>query len=460
MGEGRRTRCNPWWIPRFVFGPTPEVEPRRLTLLGCVAIGMLYENYDLSLLNNSLMHIAESLRIAEPELGRFLALIRFSGLLGLLIIPVSDLMGRRRVFLFSIVGMSLGTFLTAFSRTPEQFILCQMVARGFMLTASAMAIVMITEEFPAKNRGWSIGMLGAAAVVGHAAGTILFAGIEWIPYGWRGLYFLGIIPIFRLPMFRRGIYETERFQLLTKFERNGESIFKAFGSWFGPYHVLARRFPQRFLCMAGVVLFSASGFAVGFSFIGYYLLAYRELEPWQYSALLIICGSLALPGTAFSGRLGDRIGRRPVGAAALVTFALCIWILFRGPDWMLFAIVFPLFFTLIAAHVTMMALSAELFPTALRGTSSGFVTILGTTGAGLGGLAVGYLTLVPGDLIAAIPILSLSTVVGAVLMLLLPETRARELEDICERKPEASARFEPVPATLKYPIQARMKRLS
>ena len=66
---GTQLNRNPWWIPRLLFGLAPEVERRKLTLLGCVAIAMFYENYDLSLLNTSLKHIAESLRVEETNLG-------------------------------------------------------------------------------------------------------------------------------------------------------------------------------------------------------------------------------------------------------------------------------------------------------------------------------------------------------------------------------------------------------
>ena len=35
--------------------------------------------------------------------------------------------------------------------------------------------------------------------------------IEVMPFGWRGLYALGIAPVFLLPLLRRGIPETRRF---------------------------------------------------------------------------------------------------------------------------------------------------------------------------------------------------------------------------------------------------------
>ena len=430
----KRVHQNPWWIPRLLFGFAPEVERRKLTLLGCVAIAMVYENYDLSVLNTSLKHIAESLLVDETNLGYFVASIRFAGLFGLLFIPAADLIGRRRLFLISIIGMSLGTTLTGFSQSPEQFVVLQMATRGFMITACAMAVVILVEEFPAEHRGWAIGMLGAASVVGHGVGTILFACIDVLPFGWRTLYLLGFIPIIRLPMFRRGIYEPGRFQRYKRDDLGDRSLGYSFTSWLLPYGNLVRRYPLGFVLMAGVVTLAYGGFAVVFSFLGYFVLSYRGLEPWQFATLLILSGSLSIPGASFSGRMCDLYGRRPVGCFSLITFAVCSWVFFRGPDWAMYAVAVPMMYSAISGNVVIMAFSSELFPTSLRGTSAGLVMLLGATGAGIALLLVGALTGAPGDITVYVPILALSTVLSASLMLFLPETKTRELEEISWEK--------------------------
>ena len=243
---------NPWWIPRMVFGRMPRIQPQLVTLLGCVSIALFYENYDLSLLNVSLKHIGETLKIDETEFGFFTAKIRFGSLFALLVIPFIDLIGRRRLILLSIIGMSVATCLTAFSQTPEQFVRFQILSRVFILTASATALVIIAEEFPAKKRGWAIGMLAVAAVIGHGFGALFFAAIDWIPYGWRALYFIGIIPVFRMPMFRRGIYETRLFQQQQGGRLKGR--LSAFVNWFRPYQTDKRAIRSHLLPYNGSVL--------------------------------------------------------------------------------------------------------------------------------------------------------------------------------------------------------------
>ncbi len=322
--ESRETeeirKKNPWWIPRFIFGSIPVLESRKVTLLGCVTIAILYENYDISLLLTTLEKISLGLDIDETQLGYFVSQIRFGGLFSLLVIPFADIFGRRRLMLLSIICLSLGTCATAFSQTPGQFVFLQVFTRTFILTAAAIAIVLISEEFPARHRGWAFGILGAGAAVGYFFGALFFAAVDWFPYGWRALYFIGIIPLFRMPMFRGGIYETKRFR-----EYRGAHRFlnfqHAWRSWFGPYARLGRTYPWRVGGLALMGMLSAGGFITVISFIGYYLLAYRDFQSWQLSTVLILCGSFLIPGNVLAGRLADLIGRKKNGIFLLNHFS-------------------------------------------------------------------------------------------------------------------------------------------
>ena len=69
---------NPWWIPPFLGG-VPPIEPRKLRLLGMVTLGMLFEQYDLSLLSAAIKHINEGLNIDLAESGYYLGAIRLGG---------------------------------------------------------------------------------------------------------------------------------------------------------------------------------------------------------------------------------------------------------------------------------------------------------------------------------------------------------------------------------------------
>jgi MFS family permease len=116
------------------------------------------------------------------------------------------------VFLACVAGLSLATLLTAFVQGPEQFVLAQMLSRVFAMGALAVGMVIITEEFPAAHRGWGIGMVSALATAGSGLGAGLFAAIDFIPGGWRGLYAIGGVSLLLIPYWRRVVPETRRFR--------------------------------------------------------------------------------------------------------------------------------------------------------------------------------------------------------------------------------------------------------
>jgi MFS family permease len=421
---------NPWWIPPHLLGRVPErIEPRAISLLGFVSFALFFEQYDLSLLNNALKYISADLGIEETQLGYFQAWIRLGSLPAFALIPFADRVGRRRLFLASVVGMSIGTLVTAFSQTALQFIVAQMLMRTFILTASAISTVIVVEEFPAHARGWGIGMLAAIAAVGHGAGAGIFGAIDVLPFGWRGLYALGVAPLLLLPMFARGIGETERFR---REQQTSPELWSRnpLREWAEPLQAWLRSRPQRALGMASVVGASALGHAVVINFTGYFVLEYRGWEPAQLSAMVIGGGAFGLVGNVVAGRLADRLGRRLVGAVFLCGFPLTAWIFFHAPSWALVPVWALLVFFYMGGNVILRALSSELFPTSQRGTSTGVLVLIETTGAAAGFWMLGRLQDRAGDLDLWIPLLSCSALAGGLLLLLLPETGQRELEDI------------------------------
>ena len=65
--------------------------------------------------------------------------------------------------------------------------------RTCIVAAAVTSFVVVSEEFPAKNRrGWGIGMLGGVGAIGFGFGALLYGFVERLPFGWRTLYALGI----------------------------------------------------------------------------------------------------------------------------------------------------------------------------------------------------------------------------------------------------------------------------
>ena len=159
------------------------------------------------------------------------------------------------------------TFLTGFSQTAEQFVALQMFTRTFFVAGSAIAFVMVTEEYPAEHRGWGIGMLGALGVCGHGLAMLLYSVSEHLPYGWRALYFVGLVPVLFFPWFRRKVPETARFSA-----HAARSLEDGTGpsGWARPLLELAVTHPARAAGIALVGFVPAIGLISAFQFTGYF----------------------------------------------------------------------------------------------------------------------------------------------------------------------------------------------
>lgn len=404
-----------------------------MRLVGLVALGLFFEHYDLSLLGAALKHIAEDLGIATGDLGFYLGAVRVGGFAAFALVPLADRIGRRRLFLASLVGMSLGTLATGLAQTPLQFLACQVVARAFMLTAAAVGVVMLTEELPAEHRGWGIGILGALGACGAGLGALLFALVDVLPFGWRALYAIGVVPVLLLPVMRRTLVETERFRNHQR-RRDAEGAGARGAGSLASLSALARAYPARAACVGLAGMLAALGTISVFQFASYFVQTSHGWAPWQYSVMTLAGGAVGIIGNVVAGRLGDVVGRRKVGAAAFTLYPLVALALYQGPSWVLIPCFAMVVFCASAGDVIVRAFSTELFPTSQRGAAGGWLTLLQSIGWIVGLWLVGAGIETDADLSTMVSAVA-TVVLGAALCLwLLPETRQQELEALSQER--------------------------
>jgi putative MFS transporter len=418
---------NPWWIAPFL-GRVPDVPPQKIQMLGAIALAFLFENYDHAMLSAALKQIAETFAIQESDLGAMLGWVQLGALPAFLVVPLADRLGRRRVFLGSLVVLSLATFASAFAQSIAQFIAFQMLARTFMVTCSATAFVIITEEFPAAHRGWGIGILGALGTLGYGLGLLLFAVIDVLPYGWRAMYLVGLVPVLLLPRFRRRVVETQRFA--RHHREHGGDGGGWFEGWWRPLWSLARTYPGRALAVGAIGALASAGHAVGFSFAAFFVQAEHGWSPPQYTAMALLAGTVGIIGHPWTGRVADQRGRRAVGFAVLGAFPLLALAFYHAPGWSLPLIWIPLVFALTGGGTITRALATELFPTSHRGTASGWLQLWEAAGRAGGLFLLSWTTPDGASNTPMISVLVFASLAAAFVVLCVPETGRRELEEI------------------------------
>jgi putative MFS transporter len=428
-----RTR-RPWWLP---FPIPAGVESAHVQLLGLVSFAMLFENYDIGLMGAALPQIAAEFGLSNPEKGSLMGSIEMGALLAFIVVPFADRVGRRKVLLASIIGMSVGSFLTGLAPTAQALAACQIITRTFATSASVVSFVIVAEEFPADHRGWGLGVLGAVGAVGFGLGALVYAQIGWLPYGWRSIYVLGGFAVLLVPFFRRRLKETRRFQASPAAQERGNLLRGA----LRPVVALVRSHPRRALVLGAMAFFSTAGHRPAFRFVSDFVQTQHGWTPGEYARMTILLGAIGVAGSPLMGRLGDRFGRRLIGAAMLLPFPLFAGLFYSGPVRIIAFGWTAMVFVSMAAGVVQRALATELFSTDTRSSAGGWILLVETLGAALGLYLFAGLETVLDDWGRSLALVAGLAAVGAVFLIFLPDTHRRELETISDAPvpPDAAA---------------------
>lgn len=416
--------------------PEPVVQhtPQYLrTLLILLVAATFFEGYDGAILALVLGSIRDTFNVAESQLGVSRAIIEL-GLGGAFFLArAGDRWGRRRLLLWSVLGYTVMTTLTAFSWDLWSFTAFQSISRVFLGAEYAVALTMIVEEFPKERRARAIGTLLMFSAIGAVAvALLLLGGVADGPLEWRTLYLVGVVPLLFLAFFRRRLKETRRFQEhADSVESAGKSLHvDFFEPWRPPF--------RRTLVLVGTIhllrslpLFGAT------SWFFYYAEREAGLASTALYLIFIVAYGFGTVGYWVCGNLMDRIGRRPTAIGYGVIAAVSSIALFqsRGPLALGLLLVVAVFFGLGMAPV-LGAISTELFPTYIRNQAAAWArNIFEIAGFILGPLLVGVLgdhyTGALGSIGDTVSLLLLLFVPATWLIWRhLPETKGRELEEI------------------------------
>lgn len=447
--RGSERLARPWWIPGFLGRIPAGLERHHIALVGVVSFAALFENYDISMLSAALKQIRESFGLEQAEMSSMIAWVRVGAIPAFFILPLADRIGRRRVFLAAIIGMSIGTVLSAFAQTPIQFIAAQTLTRPFIVASIVTAVVIIAEELPAEHRGWGIGMLGAIGSFGFGLGALLYAFVEYIPYGWRALYVVGGVPILLFPFFRRAIPETRRFREHRDSQGMRTSGRSILGTAITPLIELFQLYPGRALAVTLVALLFAGGSAPAFGLLSDFVQTEHGWQPSSYSLVILISGLAGAISNPLTGWAADRLGRRPVAMTVFGLLPATVFGIYYGPSWAIPFLSVPFLFFLTGGNVIVRVVASELFPTSTRNSAMGLETVSETIGAAIGYAAVGAFALtVGGGAVASVSsgsigpavfMISLVTILGMIVFWQLPETAGRELEETSQIASEEPA---------------------
>lgn len=336
----------------------------------------------------------------------------------------ADRFGRVRMLMVSVLIYSVFTAMTATAHSLFMLMFWRTLVGLGMGGEWSCGAVLVAETWPAKHRGKAIGLMQSGFAIGYILAALLAASV--IPHwGWRPLFVIGIAPALLTLWIRKKLPEPKIWSDQASPERG----------LTGALPILMR---QPYLKRAVVATACCTVLLCAYWGLFTWMPSYlsRSVQDGgaglgvAKSTLWIVTTQLgAFFGYASFGFIADRLGRKPtfmafvLGAAAVVP--IYGWstrsettLLIVGPFMGFFG---HGFFSVFGAML------AELFPSAIRGTAQGMCYNLGRAASALAPWTIGKLSSSLG-LGPTLGLTSLLYLIGAGLVLLLPETRGKEIE--------------------------------
>jgi putative MFS transporter len=395
--------------------------PYQRRLFVFLGVATFFEGFDYIALTQILPSVRAEFALSESQGGVLISIIGIGAILAYGLIRHADVIGRKRVLGITIVGYTVFSLLTAFSRDAWQFGAAQLAARVFLLSEYAVSMVYVAEEFPADRRGFAVGMLQGL----NSLGAIVCAGLVPLllktPWGFRSVYVVGSVPLIVLAFMRRNVRETARYEAEKEKLAGRTDLFRIFRSPHGKrVPLIASIWALTYLCTYVIVTYWKE-FAV----------AERGFDDSQVSFAIMIAAVGSLPLVFLSGRLLDRVGRRRGALVIFTTASVSTVVAYSAHGfWPLTLGLTGGIFASSAVMPVLNAFTLELFPTELRADAYAWSNnLLGRVGYVLGPLLVGFGAERFGwgpavSATAVFPLLAL-----ALILTRLPETGGKELEE-------------------------------
>ena len=401
-----------------------DAPPHARRALLAASAGWMLDAMDVLLYAFVLDHVRAEFGIADETSGLLLALpLAASAVGGVLFGVLADRIGRTKALIGSIVVYSVATAACGLAQNTWQLAAARLVVGLGMGGEWATGASLVAETWPARHRGKAIGLMQSAWAVGYAAAALVTASV--LPaFGWRGVFFAGLVPALLTFWIRRSVPESPLWLERRVPVRGGAAVLADVLT--GP----GARLTWTVAAMNAATMFAWWGL---FSWLPAYL--GRPIDEGG-AGLSLVRSSLWIVlmqvgmwcGYVSFGFIADRIGRRRTYVGYLLAAGCLVPIYATARDPLALLLLGPVVAFFGTGHFSGFgAVTAELFPTSVRATAQGLTYNLGRGVSALAPYTVGVLADAHG-LRGGLLVTSLAFFVAAAMWVGIPETRGRALE--------------------------------
>jgi MFS family permease len=381
---------------------------------------------DILLYSMVLTYMMKDLGMREGTAGLMISLtLGASALGGIAFGVLADRIGRVRALMLSILSYSVFTAACGMVQNIAQLAVFRILLGLGMGGEWACGAALVAETWPAQHRGKALGVMQSSWAVGYA----LAAAVTYLilpRFGWRAVFFVGVLPALVTFWMWRYVPEPEIWQRARALQ--GHATRAA-----GLRQLLQRRLRRH------LVITTTANAGTMFAWWGLFtwIPAFLSLPPdhggagldiSKTSAWIILMQAGMWLGYVSFGFISDRIGRKKayVGFIFIAAVLVPMYGITRSPVHLL--LIGPVVGFFGTGYFSGFgAITAEIFPTAVRASAQGLTYNLGRGVSALAPFIVGTIGAEHG-LGFAFQLTSGSFLFAGLVALLLPETRGRELE--------------------------------
>lgn len=369
------------------------------------------DGFDIALYGIALPEMLVDYNITPAQAGAIGSYTMIGMMVGTFLLgSLGDVIGKKKVLIFSLIIIGLFNFLAGFAPNETTFIIFRFIAAICMGGLMPAVISLMAEYSPLKNRA----MIVALMYTGYSIGTIgasLF-GIFALEYlSWRFLFWISILTLLVIPFLLKQFPESTTYHvrkgnnaeianILNKV--TGSSNYSEKDSFYltdvsrETKGVPVQKLFNNNRAFSTVMFWIAViGTLMMIAGLGNWLPNIMQESGFGVSSSLIFTMTLAvgqIAGTIAGGYMVDRIGHRNVLLTLLFTGTLCFAALsFTGSTVLLFVLIAVAGActagtqNLINPYITMF------YPTDIRGTGLSVAVGVGRIGSVLGPLLIGMI---------------------------------------------------------------------
>lgn len=169
-------------------------------ILTLLFAGVLMGALDISIIGPALPSIEQSIKVDERLIGWIFSIYVLFNLVGIsLFAKLSDIFGRRKIYVLSVAIFALGSTWVAFSESFNMILIGRAI-QGFGASGIfPVATATVGDLFPPEKRGRVLGMIGMVFGLAFIIGPLI-AGVLLIYFSWNSLFIINL-PISVLVIF-------------------------------------------------------------------------------------------------------------------------------------------------------------------------------------------------------------------------------------------------------------------